>query len=262
MALDLAGTMQPSFSKGWINLIGFLSRLNPLNKSYSIEDRKFADSVYLLTGLKPKNLDLYLLATKHSSAAQKVKDHNERLEYLGDSVLGCVVAEFLFKKFPYKEEGFLTEIRSRIVNGEHLAVLARKIGLSTLVSHDKRQNTGQLARSSMYGDAMEAFVAAVFLDYGFEKCRTFIISKLIIPHCDLESILEQNINFKSQLIEWAQRQNKKVSFNIVDEKGASHYKEFKAEVVVNGEVMGTGKGMSKKKAEQAAAESALSSIEK
>jgi ribonuclease-3 len=189
-----------------------------------------------------------------------VKDHNERLEYLGDAVLGCIVAEFLFKKFPFKEEGFLTEIRSRMVNGEHLAILARKIGLSTLIDHDKRQRSSQLARSSMHGDAMEALVAAVFLDHGFLKCKEFVLKKLISPHVDLDTMIEQNVNFKSQVIEWAQRQNKKVSFEIVDEKGASHYKEFMAEVVVDGQIMGKGKGMSKKKAEQAAAEDALKTI--
>jgi len=241
-------------------LIQFVSRFLPFLSSSKSGDKEFSKAVFLLTGLRPDNLELYRLATKHSSAAQKVKDHNERLEYLGDAVLGCIVAEFLFKKFPFKEEGFLTEIRSRMVNGEHLAILARKIGLSTLIDHDKRQRSSQLARSSMHGDAMEALVAAVFLDHGFLKCKEFVLKKLISPHVDLDTMIEQNVNFKSQVIEWAQRQNKKVSFEIVDEKGASHYKEFMAEVVVDGQIMGKGKGMSKKKAEQAAAEDALKTI--
>ena len=241
-------------------MIQFVSRFLPFLSSSKSGDKEFSKAVFLLTGLRPDNLELYRLATKHSSAAQKVKDHNERLEYLGDAVLGCIVAEFLFKKFPFKEEGFLTEIRSRMVNGEHLAILARKIGLSTLIDHDKRQRSSQLARSSMHGDAMEALVAAVFLDHGFLKCKEFVLKKLISPHVDLDTMIEQNVNFKSQVIEWAQRQNKKVSFEIVDEKGASHYKEFMAEVVVDGQIMGKGKGMSKKKAEQAAAEDALKTI--
>ncbi len=243
-------------------MIGFLSRYLPFLTTPGAGDKEFSDALLHLTGFRPKNLELYRLATKHSSAAQKVKDHNERLEYLGDAVLGCIIAEYLFKKFPFKEEGFLTEIRSRLVNGEHLATLARKIGLSTLIEHDKRQRGSQLARSSMHGDAMEALVAAIFLDRGFTDCRKFVISKLIIPHIDLDSIVELNVNFKSQLIEWAQRQNKKANFEIVDEKGASHYKEFVAEVIVDGKVMGRGKGMSKKKAEQAAAENAMSNLPK
>ena len=260
MVLGLVATMQPSFSKRWTDLLDFISKYIPFLSSPSPGDKEFSKDVYLLTGLRPKNVELYRLATKHSSAAQQVKDHNERLEYLGDAVLGCIVAEFLFKKFPYKEEGFLTEIRSRIVNDEHLASLARKTGLSTLINHDKRQKGGQLARSSMHGDAMEAIVAAVFLDHGFIACKNFVIQKLILPHVDLDILVDQNVNFKSQVIEWAQRQNKKVSFEIVDEKGASHYKEFVAELVVDGETIGRGKGMSKKKAEQAAAENALKEI--
>ena len=220
-------------------------------------DGAFASTIFQLTGFHPVNLDVYRLAIRHSSAAQQVKDHNERLEYLGDAVLGAIVAEFLFKKFPYKEEGFLTEIRSRIVNGEHLTSLARKIGLAGLISHDRRQKGAQLHRSSMHGDAMEALVAAVFLDHGFNKCKIFVINKLMIPHVDIDTIVEQNANFKSQVIEWAQRHNKKVAFEIVDEKGASHHKEFLAQVIIDGEVKGQGKGMSKKKAEQAAAEKAL-----
>lgn len=227
----------------------------------SPSDKNFSDALYALTGLRPRNLEVYRLATRHSSAAQKVKDHNERLEYLGDAVLGCVVAEYLFKKFPYKEEGFLTEIRSRIVNGEHLGTLARKTGLAHLVLHDKRQRGSQLLRSSMHGDAMEALVAAVFLDQGFEKCRSFIINKLLIPHVDVNQLVEMNANFKSQLIEWGQRQGRKVTFDIVQESGVSHHREFLAEVRVEGEVRGTGRGLSKKKAEQAAAEDAMKQIQ-
>ena len=238
--------------------MGIFSRIfDKLNLKGLEGDKAFKGTIRNLTGFSPINLELYRLATKHSSAANKVKDHNERLEYLGDAILGAVIAEFLFKKFPFKEEGFLTEIRSRIVNGEHLSNLARKTGLSAIIAHDKRQKGGQLSRSSMHGDAMEALVAAVFLDHGFIKCKEFILNKLVMPHCDLDAIVEQNVNFKSQLIEWAQRNIKKVSFDIVDEKGASHYKEFVAEVKIDGEIVGSGTGLSKKKAEQAAAEKAV-----
>lgn len=227
------------------------------------KDKQFARTIHVLTGLFPKNISLYRLAIRHSSAAQsqKQKEHNERLEYLGDSVLGFIVAEFLFKKYPFKEEGFLTEIRSRMVNGEHLAQLSKTIGLSALIDHDKRQKGGQLQRSSMYGDALEALVAAVYLDHGFGACRDFVLKKLLFPHVDLSLIVEQNANFKSQIIEWAQKSNRKIAFDIVAEKGSSHNREFVAELRIDGEVWGLGKGLSKKKAEQAAAEQALSKIE-
>ncbi len=251
--------MRRSSLKRWTDVKGLLSRIFSFSK-VSGSDKSFAKRIEQLTGCPVKNVELYRLATRHSSAANQVKDHNERLEYLGDAILGAIVAEYLFKKFPYKEEGFLTEIRSRIVNGEHLSGLAKKTGLSALIDHDKRQRGGQLQRSSMYGDAMEALVAAVFLDHGFEKCKQFVLQKLLSGHVDLETIVEQNINFKSQLIEWAQRQSKKVIFDIVEERGASHYREFVAEVRLDGQLMGRGVGLSKKKAEQAAAEKALNAM--
>lgn len=250
--------MQRSSLKGWISVPGSVSQiLKRLFRVSSREDADFSLVIRSLTGLVPRNLELYRLAIKHSSAAQQVKDHNERLEYLGDAILVSIVAEFLFKKFPYKEEGFLTEIRSRIVNGEHLASLAKKIGLSALIEHDKRQKGAALSRSSMHGDALEALIAAVFLDFGFNQCKTFVLSRLINPHIDIDNLVDQNVNFKSQLIEWAQRKGKKVSFEIVHESGSSHNREFLAEVLLDGESKGRGKGLSKKKAEQAAAEKAL-----
>ena len=115
-------------------------------------------------------------------------------------------------------------------------------------------------RSSMYGDALEALVAAVYLDHGFEKCRKFVTDKLIKPHCDIDAILDQNVNFKSQLIELAQKNSKKATFAIRGESGASHNRQFLAEAYIDEELVGTGKGLSKKKAEQAAAEAALKSI--
>jgi ribonuclease-3 len=112
----------------------------------------------------------------------------------------------------------------------------------------------------MYGDALEALVAAVYLDHGFEKCRKFVTDKLIKPHCDIDAILDQNVNFKSQLIELAQKNSKKATFAIRGESGASHNRQFLAEAYIDEELVGTGKGLSKKKAEQAAAEAALKSI--
>jgi ribonuclease-3 len=223
------------------------------------EISSFSDSIRLLTGFRPSNPDLYRLATRHSSAVQG-KEHNERLEFLGDAVLGLIVAEFLFKKFPFREEGFLTEIRSRIVNGEHLAVLARKTGLSSLIDHDPKQKNNLVLRSSMYGDALEALVAAVYLDHGFEKCRQFVLTKLIQPHCDLDTIIELNVNYKSQLIELAQKRNQKAVFTISGETGPASNRQFLAEASIDGIVVGKGRGLSKKKAEQAAAEDAMKNL--
>ena len=132
------------------------------------------------TGIRPANLSVYQLAISHSSVAREtakgIKESNERLEYLGDAVLGTVVAEFLFKKFPYKDEGFLTDIRSRIVNRESLNNLARKIGISNIVEYDvNRKNS--LSHKSLYGDTLEALIGAVYLDKGFNVSKRFILTR-------------------------------------------------------------------------------------
>lgn len=223
------------------------------------KEKEFLNSISNITGQVPDNLDLYRLAISHTSMAKEsihgIRYSNERLEYLGDAILGAVVAEFLFKKFPFKDEGFLTEIRSRIVNRESLNQLGKKIGLSNLISHSGAKNPG-VSHKSLYGDALEALVGAVYLDKGFLKCKKFILSRLISPHFDLEEIINNNRNFKSMLIEWVQKENKNVRFLIIKEFGNTHYKEFTAQVLVNDEEISTGTGHSKKKAEQAAAEKA------
>ncbi len=218
-----------------------------------------------IIGARPSNVGLYQLALRHTSASKATaiegfRESNERLEYLGDAVLGMVVAEFLFKKYPYKDEGFLTEVRSRIVNRESLNDIARKIGLDQLIEYDGNRTRGLPARTSMYGDALEALVGAVYLDKGFNFSRRFILNELL-THYDIESVVQNNANYKSRLIEWAQRSGKDIRFEIVSEKGNSQFREFVAQVVVADEPFATGSGYSKKKAEQSAAEKAIALIE-
>ncbi len=213
-------------------------------------------SVKHLIGENPSNLQLYRLAFLHSSAskdsvAKSYKESNERLEFLGDSVLGVITATYLFKKFPFKDEGFLTEIRSRMVSRESLNVLGRKIGLDTIIEHENQRKTS-LSRSSMYGDALEAFVGAIYLDKGFAFTQKFIIKKILTQYFDLETVVQNNPNFKSILIEWSQKEGKKVNFTL-EEEGVHHNKEFTAIVSLDDEKIAEGKGYSKKKAEQTAA---------
>lgn len=229
----------------------------------SQRDKALKKAVKSIIGTNPSNLNVYKLAFMHTSVSKEVnkgfRESNERLEYLGDSVLGMVVAEYLFKKFPYKDEGFLTEIRSRIVNRESLNVVARKLGLDTLVEFDANRRT-VLARTSMYGDALEALVGAVYLDKGFNFTRRFILKKLISNHFDLNSVVQTNANFKSLIIEWAQREGREVRFDVT-ERGSMHNKEFIAQLLVDEQVITTGTGFSKKKAEQSAAEKACATLE-
>ncbi len=227
--------------------------------------KNLRQSIAHIIGERPSNLGLYQLALRHTSASKATaiegfRESNERLEYLGDAVLGMVIAEFLFKKYPYKDEGFLTEIRSRIVNRETLNGIARKIGLDELIEYDGNRTRSLPTRTSMYGDALEALVGAVYLDKGFRFSRRFILKELL-SHYDIESVVQNNINFKSRLIEWAQRTGKEIRFEILSEKGNSHFREFIAQVMIADEPFATGTGYSKKKAEQAAAEKALSLVD-
>ena len=213
-------------------------------------------SVHRITGLRPVNVYLYELATQHSSVAKRTsggtKESYERLEYLGDAVLGAIVAEFLFKKFPFKDEGFLTDIRSRMVNRESLNQLARKIGLDDLIKYNTSQKHPH-SHKSLYGDCLESLIGAVYLDKGYRRCRNFVLRKLISPHFDLDTVVKTNPNHKSRLIEWAQRENHDVRFEIVEVKGDKHRKQFTAQVFIDGKPHTKGSGFSKKKAEQAAA---------
>lgn len=240
-----------------------LKWLLSLTKRYTEKDKRLIAAIQSIVGSKPLNLYPYKLATQHSSIAREtrkgVKESNERLEYLGDAVLGLVVAEFLFKKYPYKDEGFMTEIRSRIVNRDSLNDLARKIGVSKLVEYENSRK-GIFSHKSIHGDMLEAFIGAIYIDKGFSPSKKFILKKLIIPHFDFESILKNNPNFKSKIIEWAQKENKNIRFDIEEKNSGSMYREFTAKVFIDDEQLASGTGYSKKKAEQDAAQKACDII--
>jgi ribonuclease III len=217
-------------------------------------DEKLVRAIKNIADISPSNIELYKLAVVHSSIAKEngagFKESNERLEYLGDAVLGAAVADFLFKKFPYKPEGFLTEIRSRLVNREALNLLARKIGIGNIVQYDQKNAHLQQV---ILGNTLEAIVGAIYLDKGYLRTKKFVIDKLITPNYDLQELISSNSNYKSKIIEWAQREGKEVKFEIVNVKKGKNHKEFTALVIVDTEPKGQGYGNSKKKAEQDAA---------
>lgn len=218
-------------------------------------DEKLIRAIQNIAGFTPSNLELYRLATVHSSIAKEnghgFKESNERLEYLGDAILGAAVADYLFKKFPFKSEGFLTEIRSRIVNRETLNLLARKIGIGNIVQYDQKNAHLQQV---ILGNTLEAIVGAIYLDKGYLRTKKFVIDKLINPNYDLDEIVNSNSNFKSKIIEWSQREGKEVRFEILHVTKGRNHKEFTAQVIVDDQPKGTGYGNSKKKAEQDAAQ--------
>lgn len=232
--------------------------------TYNQKEKRLAASIKLIVGSKPLNLSLYKLALKHVSVAKEAKSgikiSNERLEYLGDAVLGTVVAEYLFMKFPYRDEGFLTETRSRIVNREALNAVGQKMGLPKLV---EAEFGGKIPFSfkSLYGDMLEALIGAIYLDRGYGFCKKFIYKRLILPYFDLDDIIKTTANFKSKIIEWSQKDNKEIDFVLKSVSGSQRFKEFVVELNIDGETFSEGKGPTKKKAEQEAAKIACEKLQ-
>ena len=241
-----------------------INRLKSIFRSYSKEEKELIASIKMITGNKPFNLKPYQIATQHTSVAKSVKkgfkESNERLEYLGDAVLSVVVAEYLFKRFPFKDEGFLTEVRSRIVSRESLNNVARTIGVPQIVQFDRKRKTPN-SHKSLYGNTLEALIGAIYLDKGFNHSRRFILKKLLKPHFDLDEIISTTKNYKSKLIEWTQKNSKIPSFEHVSTIDKGHYKEFVMEVRIDDEPIAKGHGLSKKKAEQDAAREACLILE-
>lgn len=232
-------------------------------KLYLSPSRTYVKTLKNLLGFVPGNLSLYRLAFRHKSVAQNVKkgvkNSNERLEFLGDAVLGSVVAEVLFKMYPYKDEGFLTELRSKIVNRAHLNQLARKLGFDKLIEYDNRMISAT-RQGSLLGDAFEALIGAVYLDKGYDFTKSFLISHIIKPHIDIHTLEQTETNFKSKLIEWCQRHGKDVIFEQITNEAGESNKLFTVKVNIDGETTGTGKEFSKKLAEKLAAEKACEAL--
>lgn len=222
------------------------------------KDRKFASSLRNLLGFYPGNISIYHLAFRHRSSASEhpsgVKLSNERLEYLGDAILGAVIAELLFKKFPFREEGFLTEMRSRIVNREHLSRLAMKLG----IDHFMTNSIDPSAKTrSAYGDAFEALIGAVYIDKGYNVTRKLILTRFVKHHIDLDEIEALDANFKSKLINWGQRERKAVEFELIEEVENGGKRLLRVRVMVDGQEIARGEDFSKKRAEQIVAERAI-----
>lgn len=239
-------------------------RIHHILSIRSKEEKNLAKAIKAMTGFLPSNLKPYHIAVQHTSVAKQVnknfKESNERLEYLGDSVLGMVVAEYLFKKYPFKDEGFLTELRSKIVSRDSLNNVARKIGIPDIVKFDRRRKTPN-SHKSLYGNALEALVGAIYVDKGFVASKKFIINKLLKPHYDIQELIATTKNFKSKLIEWCQKEGKSAKFEHVETKEKGYYKEFVMEVRLDEEPIARGHGLSKKKAEQDAAREACGRLQ-
>ncbi|MCX6310023.1 MAG: ribonuclease III [Bacteroidetes bacterium] len=220
------------------------------------QDKAFRKSIRNLLGFWPGNISLYRKAFTHSSAANQSRDTDtpkesyERLEFLGDAVLSSVIADYLFKKFPFRDEGFLTKIRSRIVSRQQLGKLAVKFGVDRFIIAE----SGLAGRSnSLNGDVFEALIGAIYIDKGYNSTARFINQNILRFHLDIDEIEANDFDFKSKLIEWAQKSRKELRFNMVDETGAGQLKIFTIEITIDGEPRARSQHQSKKRAEQEAA---------
>jgi ribonuclease-3 len=224
-------------------------------------DKELYKAIRNIFGYYPGNISLYKLAFRHKSVAIELDNgsriSNERLEYLGDAILGAIVAEHLFKLFPYKDEGFLTEMRSKIVSRVQLNKLSQKLGIDNLIQVNTE--SGNVYRS-MKGDAFEAFVGALYLDKGYVFSRHIIINHVIRLHYDLDELINTDTNFKSKFIEWGQRERKTVGFLIIGEVGSGYNKQYVVDALINGKMVGRGQDFSIKGAEQSAAMKAMETI--
>ncbi len=225
------------------------------SRAASPEERRIRAWCRKTLGVTPKNLPLYQQALRHRSAVPEDRPDvpdNERLEFLGDTVLDTIVGQYLFRSYPDKGEGFLTRMRSKLVSRHQLSILAKKVEIERVME----LKIGSGRDTSVPGNAMEALIGALYLDKGFERTKITVI-KLITLHFDLKTVELEDRDSKSRLLEWGQKKRKKVEFILTEElERGGRGKQFTAEVHVDGKPCGIGKGHSKKKAEQEAARDA------
>jgi ribonuclease III len=224
------------------------------NGTYILDKREFGSRLKVLLGFRPGNLMIYEVAFIHRSASYSLPDgqriNNERLEFLGDSVLDMILSDFLFEKYPDGSEGFMTKIRSRIVNREVLNQLAVSMEINTLLVSNI--SSGHVTKH-LYGDALEALIGAIFLDKGFKKTKRFFIKNVLEKYLDLNTIVNTENDFKSLVFEWVQKKKNNLTFTYNEEYDFNLKKSvFTTILCIGKEEFGKGQGDSKKEAEQEA----------
>lgn len=226
-----------------------------INGTYILDKREFGSRLKKILGFSPGNLKLYEVAFIHRSATFTLPDgkkvNNERLEYLGDAVLDAILSDYLFEKFPDASEGFMTKIRSRIVNRDILNQLAVSMGINVLLI----SNVSSLhSTKNLYGDALEALIGSVFLDKGFKKTKKLFIKNVLNKYLDLDKIVKTDSDYKSLVFEWVQKNKSNIIFTYNEEYDFNLKKSiFSTTLIIDKKELGTGHGSSKKEAEQEAA---------
>ena len=241
-----------------------MKRITSFVKLHISPSRNFRKKIKHITRFAPNKIASYKQALRHHSISAKIhengtKDSNERLEYLGDAIINSVVAEYLFKKYPFENEGFLTELRSKIVSRSSLNDLALKIGLSKLVEYDRKALQNINLRNSIFGNALEAFVGAIFLDAGYKKAKYFIVENLLQIHLDVDKLKETETNFKGRLIEYSQKDGASLEFEVIEDS-SNKIKQYKVTVLLNKEPKGQAEHASKKLAEQMASQKTMAML--
>jgi ribonuclease-3 len=227
--------------------------------------KQFYKNLYRLLGYCPRNLNLYKQAFLHNSTSKrlkgfKTKNNNERLEYLGDAVLDLIIAELLFKKFPFQGEGFLTEMRSKAVSRKKLSQIAFDMGIHEHLSFDDSLKKNRAALRGISGNALEALIGSIYLDRGYQFTRTFIKKKIVVPHLDFEHLKDVTENFKSLLNQYAQKERKELEFKVIEQNEDNKMKMYTIGVFIDGKEIATARGKSKKVAEQLASEKTCEQI--
>ena len=237
--------------------MNFLLKFFPSVKK---KEGEFLTFIKRVTSINPHNISLYELAFQHGSSSRNRKntiENNERLEFLGDAILGAVVAEYLYKKYPDKDEGFLTSMRSKIVSRNNLNCVSKELGIYNLAIRklDKKKPA-----KSIGGDTLEALIGAIYLDCGLEKTKFFIFSKIIENHDYVTNLEQHIISHKGLFIEWAQKERRSFDFKLTNQWGQQHDMTFEMALIMDESIVSVGHGFSKKTAEEAAAEKAFAAL--
>ncbi|SFU26957.1 ribonuclease-3 [Pustulibacterium marinum] len=230
--------------------------------SRSDDDGNFFIYLHRILRFKPKNLQVYRKAFTHRSTNLKDDAGNpvnyERLEFLGDSMLGAVISKFLYEEVPSGDEGYLTKMRSKVVSREHLNELGKELQLiDYLESSIPKDSFGD----NIHGNLFEALVGAIYLDRGYKYCEYFINKRIIEPHVDIERLEGKIISYKSLLIEWCQKEKKTFNFHTYEDTGNDTLKHFGVKLSIDNRVIAKARATSKKKAEEAAAKRAFFALQ-
>jgi ribonuclease-3 len=218
----------------------------------------FEAELHHLIGYHTANILLFQTALNHRSVKDNPTENNERLEFLGDAVIGTVVADYLFKKYPYKGEGFLTEMRSKMVNRAQLNNIAIQMGLRKMTRFNKMD--GGLRVSQIFGNTLEALVGAIYLDKKYDFTKKWIVERMIQPYLFMDDLEQIDINIKNKIIGWALKQGKQIDFVLAGEQLEGRRRLFTINVVLDGEVVASQKGFTKKDASQIAAQKAIEAL--